>query len=261
MYVGSVTYGRLVYFTVTSELSSEELRAALEFGFKGLVSVDGSVSLTHEEVLESSEITAHILGGNGETAVQAIYGVDELRTFIESGGTWSKDSPGAAIAYKLAYLHDDSPARYSLTTDYDVTECERVSQNVRVALSNIHVVGSSGDALQIYGDVQVEDGNGQSHTLWSQPIDNPVEVNAGAIWPQNGELGSQIIPVTPQPGNEIVLTADLWEHDGGWFGSDDPFGVQVIARPFEDGWRATVPMPAAIEDKHIEINFDLRPVE
>lgn len=261
-YVSSVTYGRLVYFTITSEFSSKELRAALDFGFKGTVSVDGSVSLTHEEVLQNSEITAYILGGNGEVAVQAIYGVEELRAFIESGGTWSKDSPGAAIAYKLAYMHDDSPARYSLTTDYEVTECERVSQNVRVALQNIHVVNDGGDGgseLEIYGDVWVEDGNGDIHYLWTRASGNPVTIGTGMTWPQNGELGSSIIPVSPQPGEELVLYVDLEESDGT-FNADDSLGTQVVARPFEDGWRAEIPVNAANGDQHVEVSFDLRPV-
>lgn len=261
-YVSSVTYGRMVYFTVTSSLSSQELRAALDFGFKGTVSVDGSVSLTHEEVLEQSEITAHILGGNGEIAVQAVYGVDELREFIESGGTWSKESPGAPIAYKLAYLHDDSPARYSLTTDYDLTECERVSQDVRVALQNITVINSGGDGgseLEIYGDVYVADGDGGIHYLWSRASNNPVTIGTGQSWPLNGELGSEILAVAPEPGEEIVIYVDLEEHDGA-FNADDSFGTQVIARPFEDGWRAQIPVAGASGDQHIEVNFDLRPV-
>lgn len=261
-YVSSVTYGRMVYFAVTSEFSSQELRAALDFGFKGTVSVDGSVSLTHEEVLENSEITAYILGGNGEIAVQAIYGVDELRNFIESGGTWSKESPGAAIAYKLAYMHDDSPARYSLTTDYEVTECERVSQNVRVAVKDVHVINDGGDGgseLELYGDIWVEDGYGDIHWLWTQPSGNPVTIGTGMSYPQNGELGSSIIPVTPQPGQELVLYVDLEEDDGAFNGADS-MGTQVVARPFEDGWRAEIAVPAANGDQHIEINFDLQPV-
>ena len=261
-YVSSVTYGRMVYFTVTSSLSSQELRAALDFGFTGTVSVDGSVSLTHEEVLEQSEITAHILGGNGEIAVQAIYGVDELRQFIESGGTWSKESPGAAIAYKLAYLHDDSPARYSLTTDYDLTECERVSQDVRVALQHITVINDGGDGgseLEIYGQVYVADGNGGIHYLWNQPSNNAVTIGTGQSWPLNGEIGSKIVPVAPEPGEEIVIYVDLEESDGA-LNPDDSFGTQVVARPFEDGWRAEIPISAASGDQHIQIDFDLKPV-
>lgn len=259
-YVSSVSYGRTVYFAATSELSSQELRAALDFGFKGTVSVDGSVSLTHEEVLQNSEITAFILGGDSTLAVHAIYGAEELREFIQSGGTYSAESPGAAIAYKLAYLHDDSPARFSLTTDYEVEECTRVSQNVRVALKNLTVVadgGDAGDELELYGTIWAVDENDDAHVLWSADYDQFVTIGTGMSWPQQGEIDSMIVPVTPQPGGNVRLVVQLFDSDGIY---DDAFGVQVIDRPFEDGWRAEIPVPAANGDQHIEIDFDLTPV-
>lgn len=262
-YVGSVSYGRTVYFAATSTLSSQELRAALDFGFKGTVSVDGSVSLTHEEVLEESEITAFILGGDSTAAVQAIYGVDELREFIQSGGTYSAESPGAAIAYKLAYLHDDSPARFSLTTDYDLEECTRVTQNVRVALKGLHVVadgGDTGEELELYGTIWVVDEAGNASVLWSAGSDQYVTIGSGLTWPDQGEIDSVIVPVTPQAGGNVRLVAELFESDG-FLNGDDAFGVQVIDRPFEDGWRTELPVPAADGDQHIEIRFDMTPVD
>lgn len=262
-YVSSVSYGRTVYFAATSELSSQELRAALDFGFKGTVSVDGSVSLTHEEVLQNSEITAFILGGDSTVAVQAVYGVDELREFIQSGGTYSAESPGAAIAYKLAYLHDDSPARFSLTTDYEVEECSRVTQNVRVALNNLTVVGDGGDGgeeLELYGTIWVVDENDDAYVLWSAASSQYVTVGTGMSWPQQGEIDSIIVPVTPQPGGNVTLILELFDDDGAFNGAD-AFGVQFIDRPFEDGWRAEIPVPAANGDQHIEVNFELTPVD
>jgi thiol-activated cytolysin len=262
-YVSSVSYGRTVYFAATSELSSQELRAALDFGFKGTVSVDGSVSLTHEEVLENSEITAFVLGGDSTVAVQAIFGVDQLRDFIQSGGTYSPESPGAAIAYKLAYLHDDSPARFSLTTDYEVEECTRVTQNVRVGLNNLTVVndgGDGGEELELYGTIWVVDENDDAYVLWSAASNQYVTVGTGMSWPQDGEIDSIIVPVTPQPGGNITLILELFDDDGA-FNGDDAFGVQFIDRPFEDGWRAEIAVPAANGDQHIEVDFELMPVD
>lgn len=261
-YVSSVSYGRTVYFTATSSMSAQELRAALDFGFQGTVSVDGSVSLTHEEVLANSEITAFILGGDSTVAVQAIYGAEELREFVQSGGTYSAESPGAAIAYKLAYLHDDSPARFSLTTDYDVEECSRVTQNVRVGLTNLAVVadgGDSGEELELYGNIWVVFENGDYELLWSRDSSEYVAIGTGQSWPQQGEIDSVIVPVTPQPGGNIQLVTELFDVDD--WNADDAFGVQFIDRPFEDGWRAEVAVPAANGDQHITINFDMTPVD
>ena len=260
-YVSSVTYGRMVYFVVTSALESSQVRAALEFGFGGAATVDGSVSLTHEEVLSETEITAYILGGKGAVAAQAVHGIEELRNYIDSGGTWSTNSPGAPISYKLAYLDDDSPARYALATDYEVEECDRISQDVRVAVHNIHVVSSgedNGTELEIFGNISVEDGNGDLHPLWSREQDNWVTIGTGQSWPVSGELASAIVPVTPAPGHELVLWVDLEESDSIW--GNESLGQQVQVRPFEDGWRAYFAVSAANAAQHVEVNFDLVPV-
>jgi len=260
VYVSSVTYGRSVLFTVTSELSAEELGAALEFAYRGTASVDGSVSMTHEEVLASSNITAHVLGGSGEGAVKAIFGIDELREFISEGGSYDRDSQGAPIAYKLAWLADDSPAAFALTTDYEVEHCERIRQDVRVGLQRLRVVqdgGDSGDSLELYGEIAIVDGNGDAHVLWQTDADHHVSIGSGQEWPSEGEAGSAIVPVRPQPGEALELRVTLYDDD---LNGDDQLGDRVFTRAFEDGWRGGWSLPLAEGDQHVELVLDLQPV-
>ncbi len=261
LYVSSVTYGRSVLFTVTSELSAEELGAALEFAYRGTTSVSGEVSMSHEEVLASSKITAHVLGGSGEGAVQAIFGIDELREFIEQGGSYTPDSQGAPIAYKLAWAADDSPAAFSLTSEYEVEHCERVNQDVRVGLGKLRVVddgGDDGDKLELYGEIAVIDGAGDEHVLWSTDADHHVSVEGGQAWPGGGEVGSAIVPVVPQPGEALELRVSLWDADDN---GDDRLADTVVARAFEDGWRGEWTLPFAEGDQHVELLLDLQPVQ
>lgn len=261
LYVASVTYGRSVVFTVTSELSAEELGAALEFAYRGTASVNGQVSMSHEEVLASSKITAHVLGGSGEGAVQAIFGIEELRAFIEQGGSYTRDSQGAPIAYKLAWAADDSPAAFSLTSEYEVEQCERIHQDVRVGLGKLRVVsdgGDGGDNLELYGDVTVVDGNGGEHVLWSTDADHHVSIQSGHEWPDGGEVGSAIVPVTPQPGEALELRVNLYDDDGN---ADDRLAETVVARAFEDGWRGGWTLAFAEGDQHVELELELQPVQ
>ncbi|HWB74159.1 MAG TPA: thiol-activated cytolysin family protein, partial [Nannocystaceae bacterium] len=259
-YVASVSYGRMVLFTITSELSAEELGAALEFAYHGVTSVDGNVSLSHEEVLANSHITAFVVGGNGDDAVKAIYGVDELRTFVEQGGTWSRESPGAAIAYELAWVADDSPAGFALTSEYEVESCARVSQDVRVALKQLKVVQDGGDGggeLELYGRVAVAGSDGNQLVVWETDENHHVSVDSGKGWPADGEVGSVHVPVVPEAGNAITLHVKLWDDDTN---GDDQLADEVIARPFEDGWRGEVKIPGAEGDQHVELVFELAPV-
>lgn len=263
-YVSSVTYGRLVYFAVTSSFSSQELRAALEFGFNGGVAdIEGHASLTHSEVLSETQITAFILGGNGEVAVQALSGPEELRNFIEQGGSYSKESPGAPIAYKLSYLSDNSPAKFALTTQTEVEECDRVSQNVRVALDHIVAtqVGDSGGDLELYGDVYAIDDNGVTYPLFEATGgNNVVSIPEGQSWPAQGEVASDIVPVVPQPGHRFTIYVDLWDSDGATLPADS-FGQRAIELDFENGWRNDQHVVSfAQDDDHLELHLTYRPV-
>ncbi|MEM6295102.1 MAG: thiol-activated cytolysin family protein [Myxococcota bacterium] len=263
-YVSSVTYGRIVYFAVTSNFSSEELRAALEFGFStGAVDVDGSVSLTHSEVLSESQITAFILGGDGNVAVQAIQGADGIAEFLQSGGTYSPESPGAPIAYKMAYLADNSPAAFALTTDYEVQDCTRVSQNVQLTLRNIYVVNDGGDSggdLEIYGWIRGWDGQSNMYPLMERNDDQWVTINTGQQWPLSGTIETQIVPVVPQPDNSFSITVNLREHDG-FLNGDDNLGDHTIVVNYEDGWRNDdFVYNLADGDQQVEVRLAYTPV-
>mgnify|MGYP000660162476 CR=1 FL=1 len=263
-YVSSVTYGRIVYFAVTSNFSSEELKAALDFGFStGAVDVDGSVSLTHSEVLSESQITAFILGGDGNVAVQAIQGAEGIAEFLQSGGTYSAESPGAAIAYKMAYLADNSPAGFALTTDYEVQECTRVTQNVQLTLRNLHVVNDgadTGDDLEIYGWIRGRDEDNNLYTLMDRDDDEWVTINMGQSWPQTGIIDSQIVPVVPQPGHSFDITINLREHDG-FLNGDDNLGDHVITVDYENGWRDDdFVYSLADGDQQVEVRMAFTPV-
>ena len=258
-YVASVTYGRLIYFAVESQFSSEETREALEFGLNiGVFDLGGDTTLTNTEVIDEMSITAFILGGNGDVAVESIHGVDGIRDFIESGGSWSHESLGAPIAYKLNYLADHSPARFALTSDYELTECERISQNVRVGLDGISVTaGEGGDGLEIYGSIEVRDEHGTVYTLMDRTAEERIFIAEDDTWPDSGEIGSAIIPVVPQPGHHFTIDARLWEFDGG---NDQVLIDSSITRPFDDGWRDAWGIPFAQAGQQGELIIDLKPV-
>jgi thiol-activated cytolysin len=261
VYVSSVTYGRSVLFTITSELSTEEVSAALEFAYRGTVSVDGSTSMTHEEVLQSSDITAFVVGGSGDAAVKAIFGIEELRAFIENGGSYDRQSPGAPIAYKLAWVADDSPAGFALTSEYEVPKCDRVRQDVRVGLDRLHVMndgGDGGDELEIYGDISVIDSGGDEHVLWSTDAGQAVAIGTGQVWPTEGEIGHAIVPALPEPGQTIGIRVRLWDNDGN---GDDQLADHTTWRPFEDGWRGDLSIPIAEGDQHAAVAISLSPVQ
>jgi thiol-activated cytolysin len=258
-YVSSVTYGRMIVFTFESQYSATEMAAALDFTYSGGVDVTGATSVTYKDMISSSKITAFILGGDAGAAVQSIDSYDALKTFIKSGGNYSRQSPGAPIAYKLAYLADNSPARMSFTTDYEVQDCVRVAQKIKVTLSSIAVdeAGDASGGLEIYGTVTVA--GTTLATLLNKTTSTYFTVNEGQMYGgQSGPLGEAVISVKPQAGEAIRLRANLMEYDP--YLPDDVLGDETVSAAFETGWRKDVTVMLTGSGSRVRVNLSLTPI-
>jgi thiol-activated cytolysin len=259
LYVASVTYGRMVLFTFESDYSSEEMGAALEFAYSGGVDVSGDVSVTYKDIISKSKITAFILGGSAGDAARTIDSYEALIDFIKDGGNYSRESPGSPIAYKLAYLADNSPGRISLTTDYDVKQCERVSQKVKVTLKAIRVESDGGDGgsnLEIYGRITAQ--GLTAATLLDKNSSNYVVVGEGQTWPQGQFISEAVIDVRPQGGASIRLGVDLWDYDP--VSANDHLGGEIVVAPFEVGWRRDVTAILTGDEARVLVTFGLQPI-
>lgn len=259
VYVSSITYGRTVVFTFESEYSALELGAALEFVYRGGVDVSGDVSVTYKDIVSSSNITAYILGGSGAEAARSIESYEALMEFIRSGGDYSRDSPGAPIAYKLAYLSDNAPARLSFTEDYEIKECVRVSQKVRVVLDSIQVDSAGGDHnddLELYGRIWAASENEQ--TLFSRDDDHHLVIREGEAYPYNGAIAEVVLDVVPQEGSTITVGANLSDYDG--WSPNDSMGNEIVVNPFETGWRKEVSVLLTGDSARVLVNFRLEPI-
>lgn len=118
--VQSVVFGRRVLFAIETDRSMSDVVGAVSTAFGGLVALSAD---SHSfNILDSSRITAAILGGNAEGAISAIQGVEQFVEFISRGGNYSADSPGIPIGYRLAYL-DGSTVRLAVTLQYSEPEC------------------------------------------------------------------------------------------------------------------------------------------
>jgi thiol-activated cytolysin len=254
LYVSSITYGRQVVFTFESEYAGTEVESALRFAFTSGVEVSGNTSVTYKDILESSKITAFILGGSGGEAARSIDSYQALLDFIKSGGDYSKDSPGAPIAYKLAYLADNAPARLSFTTEYDLTDCVRVSQKIKVTLKRIAQIG--GGELEVHGLISAAADS--SATLFQRADTSYLAIGGDAYIPTDGvPLAEAIIQVTPSESGVIRLRAHLVDDD--LIGSTE-LGDETVDAPFLLGWRRDVPVTLSDNGKHMVVTIGLEPI-
>jgi thiol-activated cytolysin len=262
LYVSSVTFGRVILFTFESTYSAAELGAALEFVYAGGADVSGNVSVTYRDIVARSKITAYILGGSGGEAARSLGSYEDLIDFVQEGGDYSRASPGAPIAYKLAYLADNEPARMSFTDDYEEKLCQRVSQKVLVQLSKIEVLTAQeevgeGDGMEIYGAVQAT-GSAGAVPIFERAREDRIEIQEGQSWPPGGSVVEAVVEVEPMAGRVIELGAALQDRDEVL--GDELLGDERVAVPFETGWRREVPIFLTGAGAQIVVTLLLAPI-
>lgn len=137
MYVQSLTYGRRAVFSIESSSNVEAVHAALSATIQAVAEGKIDIEYAHKKVLAESTMQVFVLGGSPEDGIHAVDGFQGLMTYIKNGASFDKDSPGAAIGYKLAYL-DNFGTQFAYTTDFAEANCSYTPDKVRVALDKIY---------------------------------------------------------------------------------------------------------------------------
>ena len=117
MYVSTVTFGRMALFTIESELEETEVRAFLSASYGG---ISGSGETAFNSFKAKSTMKVYILGGSGTAAGATINGFEDFKSYIQSGGNFSKTSPGAPISYKLRYIRDNTIGKIVFSASYPI---------------------------------------------------------------------------------------------------------------------------------------------
>lgn len=155
MYVSTVTFGRMALFTVESELEETEVRAFLNASY---ANVDASASADFDALKSKSTMKVYILGGSGAAAGATINGFEDFKNYIQSGGNYSKSSPGAPISYKLRYIRDNSIGKIVYAASYPIVTAIPRTDNmifdVNTFLYKLQTYGSdAAGGLELYGSV------------------------------------------------------------------------------------------------------------
>lgn len=251
MYVQSITYGRKVLFSMESFYSEYEVRTAIDASFNAvLVSGGVQVDVHSREVLENSRMKAVVIGGSGAEAVKTITGFDGLVEYILDGGEYSNLSPGAPIAYKLAYL-DNTGVKLAFAADYQERQCYDNFIDVSAKVAEMEYLGGNDDgpgAVQVKGNIQYRiapamepnacrsDAPGWQ-TIWERGGDG---MQLPVIWINTNDDGKTIYDhqVDPLKNNQLCIRGSLREDDDCFlFCDDDTFG-NVTYGPvlLDNGW-------------------------
>lgn len=116
VFVSSIVYGRTVVFSMTATGTHAELKAALSVavGEQG-----GELSTEQRALLETSEINLVAIGGDAANASSVIRSGD-FSSYFEEDADLTTARP---ISYTVRNVADNSTARVSETTNYDLRQC------------------------------------------------------------------------------------------------------------------------------------------
>lgn len=149
-YISSVTYGRTYVLLYESELSTNDLEAAINFAYDGVVA-KGYADSKLKSSLENGSITvkAFQVGGDPRKGLDAALNQldpEKLATFITEGANFSPQNPGEIISYTINYLKDASLVRMNSAMEYTVSQKTPISSEEFVLIPS--VINQNKDAAE-----------------------------------------------------------------------------------------------------------------
>jgi hypothetical protein len=114
-YVSTVTYGRMMLFSLESEASETELEAAIRAWSVGATG-------QYRQILQSSKLTVTTLGGTKEAAERAIL-YENPKAYFYDNAPLSSMVP---ISYELRTVKENSIAALKQTTQYSIERCQQI---------------------------------------------------------------------------------------------------------------------------------------
>jgi Thiol-activated cytolysin len=126
-YVANIVYGRILTFTFTSTAKDTDIRAALDASYGG-----GAISLTaaQKKILSEAKVGVATIGGDASDALAVIRSGD-LKEYFKTDAPLATAKP---ISYTVRNLGDNSIAKVSETTEYNIKECAAVAGGSNVEI-------------------------------------------------------------------------------------------------------------------------------
>lgn len=143
VYVASIVYGRSLLFSFTSTSTADSIRAALSASIgKDSAGINGS----YLNILRSARIGVVALGGEARNATALIQS-GELADYFKEPASLTSARP---ISYTIRNLGDNSIAKVSETSEYNLKECEAIPTTGRATIdvtpndASVSVLGPGG---------------------------------------------------------------------------------------------------------------------
>jgi hypothetical protein len=144
VYVANIAYGRILMFSMTASTTRDSIRAAISAAFTK--EDTAGISASYLNILSHAQISVATVGGEGKNAAALIQS-GKIADYFNDDAALTSARP---ISYTVRNLGDNSIARVSETTEYNLRECTAVptTGTIRVDVTpndaTVTVVGAGG---------------------------------------------------------------------------------------------------------------------
>lgn len=116
VYVSNIDFGRVVYIKFETSENSDKVKEAFSAVVRG---TDISQNLDYTNILKNSSFSLIVVGGTiDENRGVGLQALEDMRTILSSGFTFSKESPSFPISYTTTFLKNNELAITSTKTEY-----------------------------------------------------------------------------------------------------------------------------------------------
>lgn len=210
-YIDSLTYGRLLMVTMTSNYSSQEMKLALQAAYEGVAyGASGSLNVDVKKVIQGSSFKVYASGGD-EQAVVDLIRTQKLGSYFQRPATPTTLVP---ISYTARDVDSGLYAAFSTTGRYAATVCNPASVKVSMRMYYQSIEPEDSKYDDIYGSLSwdgqalwnVGSGShfdlykGQTFTVTAQPL--PLTLNYDE--PRSARISGSVMDYDSTSANDVV---------------------------------------------------------
>lgn len=216
VYVSTLAYGRLAYMTISTTLSSEDLKTALNLAIDTkTVTADLDASVSYKKLRDEANTKITVIGGN-----EAFTNIEDFRNFIKNS-QFTPENTGIIISYKLRFVDNNKIANTVFAYNYKMRKTEQIPAKYKVTLTPSHVeanVTDHGSNAEFVGQISayVNKASGSNEEwIWKEPT-SPVEYHQKGNSPfsgLNGHDNSRPRTYTMTKNDKLILKLDWLKED------------------------------------------------
>jgi Thiol-activated cytolysin len=256
LYVSSITYGRMLIYTVTSKASKSDIQGALNASYKNPgLKVDAKVKAKYQKILNESTIKVIFFGGENAPSVSMIKS-GEINDYFSK--TPSLDS-FVPMSYVLRNMKDNSIAKVSETTKYSTQECTPLppkSWTVQITIDKIlmHYTGASSKG-EIYGSLAL---NGRE--VWSRSRAEYAPTKNESSLEVATSSNSITVDMSLGQPTPVILTGNFLDVDD-WNADDHLATINERIGYGGDGQILPDGAYKALHNRNVEISYSIKRVK